>query len=654
MRFGTADPAFLDPKTSPFLGPPGGALVQLELFDDLTLPIRLTGTGVTRSGVQLVEGTVAGHPDSRFLMTVSGGSASLSIETTPDDRYVVNRIADEVYEIVEYDPVAVPPCHGPLNVFPDADVLAARSLDREAESGTRRPVARSTFPNAPAVVDLLIVYTSDVAANHSYLAIRNKAELAVAEGNSDFERSGAGVRLRLVGVERVDYSENGSNSDGLERLRRTSDGHMDEVHSLRDERGADLVCLLQDRRDASSSGIAYVMTEAGNRYSEDFGFSVVEYDYLTGVNTLVHEIGHNLGCQHDRDNAGSGGIFPYSYGYRFTSRNLSTYRTIMAYRPGNRISYFSSPLKTFGSLADPVGIAPGDAGEADNVESLNRASFEVSNFRLAAEGQDPEARLVNVSTRAMVGGGERALIGGFVIGDSEVKTVLVRALGPSLADFGVRDFLAAPGLTLYRGSEVVASNAGWRSGPDPDGVEATGYPPPLDAEPALLLTIGPGAYTAVVESVDGRQGVALVEVYETGGAGTRLVNLSTRGYVGVDEDVMIGGFVIGGESGGSKRVLLRALGPSLDGFGVVDPLYDPAMTLYDESGVVLLENDDWDSSNQQDVIAGLGFAPTVRRESAMILDLVPGLYTVIVRPFENADGQRPGVGLVEAFEISDD
>lgn len=653
VRFATGAPDFLDPKTSPFLQAPDGRVIQLELFDDLMVPIVLTDTGVSRSGVQLIEGVVPGYPDSRFLMSASGGEASLSIEISPDDRYVVNALDDGVYEIVELDPTMVPPCAGPINIFIDADVLAARAVDEE-ETSSRHRMARAANPSAHALIDLLVIYTADVASSYSSLAIRNKTELAVAEANSDFERSGARVRLRLVGVEENEYVENGSNSDALERLRRTTDGYLDDVHELRDELGADLVCLLQEEKDTSSSGIAYVMTKTGDRFSENFGFSVVEYEYLTGLNTMVHEIGHNLGCNHDRENAGNETLYPFSYGYRFTARSGTTYRTIMAYRPGSRISYFSTPLKTFGAFNDPVGIAPDLPQESDNVESLNRASFEVSNYRLAEEGLDPEARLVNVSTRATVGAGEKALIGGFVIGASEEKTILVRALGPSLAGYGVGDNLPALKVTLYRDDEVLATNQGWRLGPDTQAVIDTGYAPDFDSEPIILITVGPGAYTAVVESADARTGVALVEVYEIGDGESRLVNLSTRGYVGIGEEVMIGGFVIGGDVGGTKRVLIRALGPSLAGFGVADAMFDPAMRLYDESGTVLLENDDWDYGNQQDVIAALGFAPDIRRESAMILDLIPGLYTVVVRPYENDDGQKPGVGLVEAYEIEVD
>lgn len=653
VRHGAEAPGFLDPKTSPFLQVPDGRVIEIELFDDTTVPIVLTDTGVSRSGTQLIEGVVPGLPDSRFLMSSTGGAASMSIEVSPDDRYVINAVDDGVYEIVELDPAAVPPCAGPVGIFLDADVLAARSRDEEEDTGSRA-TARAANPSSHALVDVLVVYSDDVATSQSFLAIRNKVELAVAEGNSDFERSGARVRLRLVGLERIEYTENGSNSDALERLRRTNDGYLDDVHDLRDELGADLVCLIQEEQDTSSSGIAYVMTDSGDRFSENFGFSVVEFQYLTGLNTLVHEIGHNLGCNHDRDHASNKALYPFSYGYRFTARNGTTYRTIMAYRPGSRVSYFSTPLKTFGTSSDPLGIAPGLPDESDNVESLNRAAFEVSHYRLAEEGLDPEARMVNVSTRATVGTGEQSLIGGFVIGSSGEKTILVRALGPSLAGYGVGDTLPALKVTFYREDEVLATNQGWRLGPDPQAVIDTGFAPEYDSEPAILSTVGPGAYTAVVESVDFQTGVALVEVYEIGDSGSRLINLSTRGFVGTGEEVMIGGFVIGGETGGTKRILIRALGPSLSSYGVTGAMFDPAVRLYDESGAVLLENDDWDYGNQQDVIAALGFAPVIRRESAMILDLAPGLYTAVVRPFENDDGQKPGIGLVEAYEIDVD
>ncbi len=332
VRYAEEMPGFLDPKTSPLLAYPDGRVLELELFEDLTIPIVLTATHVSRSGAQVVEGIVPGHPGSRFMMTASGGAASISIEVSPDDRYVVNALGEGTYEILELDPMAVPPCASPRFVFIDADalaVLAARAGDRE-ERAMGQSMAQASNPAAHAVIDLLMVYSSDVAAGHSFLSIRNKAELAVAEGNSDFERSGARVRLRLVGLEEVEYEENGSNSDALARLRRTNDGYLDTVHGLRDNLGADLVCLLQEKRDDSSSGIAYVMNKAGDQFSELFGFSVVEYQYLTGLNTMVHEIGHNLGCNHDRENAGNAPLYPFSYGYRFMAGNGQTYRTIMA------------------------------------------------------------------------------------------------------------------------------------------------------------------------------------------------------------------------------------------------------------------------------------------------------------------------------------
>lgn len=648
VRYVHGSPGFLDPKNSPFLDYPSGRVIDLELFEDTRLPVVLVDTEVLKSGVQLVSGRIEGHPDSRFLMAVSDGVASLSIEVSPDERYLVDPLDDGVYEIQEIDPGLIPRCLDPLHMFLDADVLAARGEDSGRLAFEAPPTAGASDPNADALIDLLVVYTTDMKDAHSEISIRLKTELAVEEANGDFRRSGARVRLRLVHLQAVDYTENGSNSDALERVRRTEDDYMDEVHAIRDQVGADVVCLLQEKQDSTSSGIAYVLTESSNYYNESYGFSVVEYRYLTGSNTLVHEVGHNLGCHHDIDHAGSPGLFPFSYGYHIKNPSGNVvYRTIMAYRPGTRVSYFSTPHLTYGSSEYPIGVAD----EADNVESLNRASFEVSNFRLAESDLDPTAKMINVSTRAVVGNGDEVLIGGFAVGGSEDKTVLVRALGPSLELYGVRDPLASLKVTLFRGKVALAENSGWRLRPDFEQVIETGFAPKSDLEPAILMTVTPGLYTAVVESTDDARGVSLVEVYDVGDTGPHLVNLSTRGYVGTGEEVLIGGFVIGGRENLTKRILIRALGPSLAEFGVSGAMYDPAMTLYDESGVVLLENDDWDKSNLQDVIAELGYAPEVRRESAMILDLTPGLYTVVVRPFENTEGQKPGVGLVEAYEI---
>ncbi len=648
VRYAHGSPGFLDPKTSPFLDFPNGQVIDLELFEDTHLPVVLVDTEVLKSGVQLVSGTIEGHPDSRFLMAVSDGIASLSIEVSPDERYLVDALDDGVYEIQEIDPGLIPRCLDPLPMFLDRDVLAARGEDSERFGSEALPTARASDPNADALIDVLVVYTTDVRDAHSATSIRLKTELAVKEANGDFERSGARVRLRLADLRAVEYAENGSNSDALERVRRTADDYMDDVHEIRDQVGADVVCVLQEKQDSSSSGIAYVLTESGNYYNDSYGFSVVEYRYLTGSNTLVHEVGHNLGCHHDIDHAGTPGLFPFSYGYHVKDRNGTVvYRTIMAYRPGTRVSYFSTPHLTYGSSRYSIGVAD----EADNVESLNRASFEVSNFRLAESDLDPTAKMINVSTRAVVGNGDEVLIGGFAVGGSEDKTVLVRALGPSLALYGVRDPLSSLKVTLFREKVALAENSGWRLRPDYEQVIQTGFAPKSDMEPAILMTVQPGLYTAVVESTDDARGVSLVEVYDVGDTGPHLVNLSTRGYVGTGEEVMIGGFVIGGNENLTKRILIRALGPSLVEFGVAGAMYDPAMTLFDESGVVLLENDDWDKSNLQDVIAELGYAPEVRRESAMILDLTPGLYTVVVRPFENTEGQEPGVGLIEAYEI---
>ena len=166
VRYARGSPGFLDPKTSPFLDFPNGQVIDLELFEDTHLPVVLVDTEVLKSGVQLVSGTIEGHPDSRFLMAVSDGIASLSIEVSPDERYLVDALDDGIYEIQEIDPGLIPRCLDPLPMFLDADVLAARGEGSERLGFVAPPIARASDPNADALIDILVVYTTDLKNAH--------------------------------------------------------------------------------------------------------------------------------------------------------------------------------------------------------------------------------------------------------------------------------------------------------------------------------------------------------------------------------------------------------------------------------------------------------------------------------------------------------
>ena len=138
--------------------------------------------------------------------------------------------------------------------------------------------------------------------------------------------------------------------------------------------------------------------------------------------------------------------------------------------------------------------------------------------------------------------------------------------------------------------------------------------------------------------------LALVEVYDLNAKASLLGNISTRGRVEAGDNVMIGGFVIGGKE--SAKVLVRAIGPSLANKGVSLPLSDPALELHDASGNILSTNDNWRSAQQNDIVA-TGLAPTNDKESAILSTLEPGNYTAVVHGQNNATG----VALVEIYNV---
>lgn len=277
------------------------------------------------------------------------------------------------------------------------------------------------------------------------------------------------------------------------------------------------------------------------------------------------------------------------------------------------------------------------AGHTDAPESSVTGSL-----RYQSSLPVPGPRLVNLSTRLGVGSGDRVAIAGFVVQGDRPKSLIVRALGPTLGSFGVANPLARPKLrVLDAAGQLVRVGAHL-----PVAVGAArGMEPPNSLEPFCGLVLAPGAYTAIVESSDSTTGITLVEVYDTDvGTTARPVNLSTRGLVGQGESAMIAGFVVGGPT--PKRLLIRATGPSLTQFGVTGVLADPVIELRSSTGTLLAQNDNW-ASQQQAEIAATPFAPANAAEPALLVALPAGAYTAIVRGV----GDTTGVALVEVYEL---
>lgn len=258
--------------------------------------------------------------------------------------------------------------------------------------------------------------------------------------------------------------------------------------------------------------------------------------------------------------------------------------------------------------------------------------------------KDAAQKLANISTRVTAGKDEKQLIGGFIVSGTASKKIIVRALGPSLAQGGVGSALSDPVLELHDASgALLATNDNWKDAQQAE-IAATGIAPADDRESAIVATLDPGAYTAVTRSNTGESGVGLVEVYDlSGDSASMLANISTRGAVGENSDAMIGGFIVGG-TGGDTRVLVRALAPSLA--GVADTMPDPALELRDVNGTVISSNDNWQDGAISD-INDSGLAPTNPAESAIVTTLPSGAYTAIVR---DATGSS-GVALVEVYNL---
>ena len=256
------------------------------------------------------------------------------------------------------------------------------------------------------------------------------------------------------------------------------------------------------------------------------------------------------------------------------------------------------------------------------------------------------ATLANISTRALVQTENHVLIGGFIISGSDPKRVLLRAIGPTLASSNVPNPLQDPVLSLHTATMEIANNDNWQTDPNASQIPANLAPADF-RESAILTTLQPGQYTAIVSGKDGTSGVGLVEVYDMDNSSSvRLSNLSTRGVVQTGDFVMIGGFISAGSPGTYIQVLVRAIGPSLAQSGITDFLADPILRLVNGEGVTIGANDNWKDTQQADIQA-TGQAPTDDREPAVILTLAPAPCTAIV----SGSNGTSGIALVEVYTL---
>ena len=323
----------------------------------------------------------------------------------------------------------------------------------------------------------------------------------------------------------------------------------------------------------------------------------------------------------------------------------SNFDTLLAVYTGNNVAELS-----------PV-ASNDDAGSGGRQSRVTFRAVAGTTYQIAVDGYGAAtgnivlhwglaAAFGNISTRLIVGTGDNAVIGGFVITGTQLKTVVVRGIGPSLMAFGIQGALSDPVVEIYDSGGVLrGTNDNWNDAETRQQIIDSGLAPTNELESALWGTINPGAYTVVVRGKNDGIGVGLFEVYDVDQtADSKLANISTRGFVNTGDNVMIGGTIVVGSS--PATVLIRAIGPSLTSFGVPNALQDPTIELHDGNGALIGSNDNWRSDQESDISATT-IPPTDDRESAILRILSPGAYTAVV----HGSGNSTGVALVEAYQL---
>ncbi len=304
--------------------------------------------------------------------------------------------------------------------------------------------------------------------------------------------------------------------------------------------------------------------------------------------------------------------------------------------------YTPSTLDTFSPLG--FNSATGSfSSVSSNAQVTVTANGLLTSVNPSVPGPKPGQPL-NISTRLAVGAGDSVLIAGFIVTgpNGSSKKVLVRGIGPSLANFGVPGTISDPLLELHKPDGSVVTNDNWQQG-DTSQIP-NGFAPSDPRESVIVATLSPGNYSAVLKGAHGETGVGLAEVYDLDStSAAQLANISTRGFVNTGDNVMIGGFIVGGSE--PTKVLVRAIGPSLTAFGVQGALPATTLELHDANGAVI-SNEGWRNTQEADITATT-IPPSNDNEAAILATLVPGNYTAVVRGKNNSTG----IGLVEAYNL---
>lgn len=387
-NFGVTSPKRKNLPPKAMAGRNRGVKVQIDLLwaDTLTLNLfdDLVVTAIRDRLIDKVKGStvwighVEGEPDSEVFLTVRGRAMAGTVRIG-EDLYEIEFKGDK-HHITQVDPRKNPQHSHSLTV--DHSILDAAPIDDLSSSDDG---VNTSAEAAGTTIDVMVLYTQNAKNNASGASgIEAKIINAVEKANQAYINSDIDMQLNVVHMGDIQYAETGNMSTSLNHLTSTNDGQIDQVHSLRNQYGADQVVLVTG--ESNYCGIAYVMNSPASWFAS-YAFSVVHDDSRYAClsnNTLGHELGHNQGDAHDRDSAGSAGAYDYSYGYRLCQSG--GFRTVMSYScsGGTRIGHFSNPNVFFN------GYATGTATE-DNARSMINTKSIVADFRASVETAAPNA-----------------------------------------------------------------------------------------------------------------------------------------------------------------------------------------------------------------------------------------------------------------------
>jgi hypothetical protein len=347
-------------------GRSAASTLTLNLFDDVTLSAVNLRTETTALGGTAWVGQVAGDPMSMVSFVSNGGAV---------DGFVLHagkqyRIGTSV--VMEIDASAYPPDGHPTRPPPSVrDTAPTRSA--QADDGS--------------TIDVLVVYTADATTGAGgSAAIGATIDQAITVTNTAYQLSNISQRLRLVGTAQVSFTETGDLLDGLNAV---TEGSVPGVHDLRNQYGADEVVMVLEN-GGNACGVAWMMTTVSSSFAP-YAYSTVARECAVGNLSFAHELGHNMGANHDRYVSPEKGAYTYSHGYYYvvSGSQAGSWRTVMSYSNGcstycQRITYFSNPAVTYAGNA--MGVSAGSGTSADNATTHNNTAYTVANFRQSVVG----------------------------------------------------------------------------------------------------------------------------------------------------------------------------------------------------------------------------------------------------------------------------